>query len=568
MASPVALQRELRRVRATFGTVAETAKCDVLDAMRAARIASAAVLTAYQADLLFVAAFPGSLKARAQALEELHTVARRVASLGAAGRSALMNTGTAGSVTRYAMAHPIAALVCDDDPAAVELDWSNVDDAPALEELIAQVLTDDERESFNGAMATRRWLALAQRRDAASTLQWLLRAGKALPTPARRRFGVAWDAAEVPVRWRLGASSRSVTLNRIDVPGPALRSGFRRLHGSLIAHVMKPLDRIERLPPRQANRVIDVARSALAARCREVHAMNHPNPDEVHLADLGEGVQLALIGVLPAQRLLLEANYGYVLLSNGVPIGYGGVSPLFRQANTGINVFDPFRGSEATYLWAQTLRTFRSLFGVRRFIINGYQFGAGNAEAIASGAYWFYYRLGFRPSLHDNQRLAGAESTRLRRDGGRSAAATLRQLARGDLVLDLPDWADRDAFAEDALDQLGTVVSRQLSAVPLWSREGGTRALSMEVARACGVRPRQWTAAERSAFQRLAPLVTALPGWRSWPHAQCIALGDLLRAKGRTSELLYARRACAHPRFFRELGAMLAVTAPGREAAS
>ena len=114
-------------------------------------------------------------------------------------------------------------------------------------------------------------------------------------------------------------------------------------------------------------------------------------------------VILALIGVLPAQRLLLEANYGYVLLSNGVPIGYGGVSPLFRQANTGINVFDPFRGSEATYLWAQTLRAFRSLFGVRRFIINGYQFGAGNAEAIASGAYWFYYRLGFRPTSAANQ---------------------------------------------------------------------------------------------------------------------------------------------------------------------
>ena len=169
--------------------------------------------------------------------------------------------------------------------------------------------------------------------------------------------------------------------------------------------------------------VIDLARSALAARAREVHAMNYPNADDVHVADLGEGVELAVIGVPPAQRLSLEANYGYLLISNGVPIGYGGVSPLFRQANTGINVFDPFRGSEAAFLWAQMLRAFRTLFGTRRFVINGYQFGAGNSEAIASGAYWFYYRLGFRPSLAENASLAAAEAATPASPSGRANPA-------------------------------------------------------------------------------------------------------------------------------------------------
>ena len=270
-----------------------------------------------------------------------------------------------------------------------------------------------------------------------------------------------------------------MTLNRIDVRAPVLRTAFRRLSVPLARHVMAPLDAIERLPRRRAARVIDVARSALAARCREVHAMNQANPDEVYLADLGEGVQLAVIGVLPAQRLLLEANYGYVLLSNGVPIGYGGVSPLFRQANTGINVFDPFRGSEATYLWAQTLRAFRSLFGVRRFIVNGYQFGAGNAEAIASGAYWFYYRLGFRPTSTEHQRLAEAEAARLQADGGRSPAATLRQLARGDLVLDLPDWDDarrlRRGLAGPSRNGGGAAAGRPAALVAPGRRAGAGR---------------------------------------------------------------------------------------------
>jgi len=561
MTSAAALQRELRRVRSTYGAAAEAGKERLLAALAALELRSPLLLSAYHEDLLFLVAFPGSEQVRARAIEQLRGISRRIASLGAAARAAFANTGIAGSVSRYAIAHPIAALICADDPAAIELDWSGVEDPARLDELIARVLTDVERESFGVELPTRRWVALAQRRDAASTLQWLLKAGASLPASERRGFAAAWDQAEVPVRWRLGDSARSVTLNRIEVRAAVLRTAMRRLSVPLARHVLAPLDAIERLPRRRAARTIDVARSALAARCREVHAMNQANPDEVYLADLGDGVQMAVIGVLPAQRLLLEANYGYVLLSNGVPIGYGGVSPLSRQANTGINVFDPFRGSEATYLWAQTLRAFRSLFGVRRFIINGYQFGAGNAEAIASGAYWFYYRLGFRPTSAANQRLAQAEATRLQASGGRSPAATLRQLARGDLVLDLPDWDDADAFEESSLDRLGTAVARQLSVQPHWSRQGGARALAAEVARWCGVQLNRRAAPERSAFERLAPLVAALPGWSSWPRAERVALGAMLLAKGAAQEASYARGAAAHPRFFRGLAALLATTA-------
>jgi hypothetical protein len=558
MTPSVALLRELRVIRSTYGAAAEAGKERLLAALASQELRTPALLSAYHEDLLFLVAFPGSARVRTRAIGQLDGIPRRVASLGAAGQAAFASTGIAGSVSRYAIAHPIAQLVCRDDPAAIEIDWSNVEDQARFDELVALVLNDAERGSLGVGMPTRRWLARAQRRDAASTLQWLLKAGDALPATQRSRFAAAWDEAEVPVRWRLKGSARSVTLNRIDVRAPALRTAFRRLSDPLARHVMAPLTAIERLPRGRAARVIDVARSALAARCREVHAMNQANPDEVYLADLGEGVQLAVIGVLPAQRLLLEANYGYVLLSNGVPIGYGGVSPLFRQANTGINVFDPFRGSEATYLWAQTLRAFRSLFGVRRFIVNGYQFGAGNAEAIASGAYWFYYRLGFRPTSTEHRRLAEAEAARLQADGGRSPAATLRQLARGDLVLDLPDWNDADAFDEAALDHLGTVVARQLSVQPHWSRRDGARALAIGVAQACGIQLHRRAVRERAAFERLAPLAVALPAWASWSRAERAALGSMLLSKGAAQEAPYARSAVAHPRFFRELAHLLA----------
>lgn len=126
------------------------------------------------------------------------------------------------------------------------------------------------------------------------------------------------------------------------------------------------------------------------ADCREVYPISHANPREVYWCDLGEGVALAVIGALPGRRLCLEANYGCPLVSNGVPIGDGGVTALHRQANTGINIFEPFRGAEAGFLWVEMRRVFATLFDARGFIVNGYQIGEANPEAIASGAFWFY----------------------------------------------------------------------------------------------------------------------------------------------------------------------------------
>ena len=210
MTSSVALQRELRRVRSTFGAAAEAGKERLLAALAAQELRTPAAALGVprgpavprRVSRFGAGAGPGHRAA------ERHS--RRVAALGAAGQAAFANTGIAGSVSRYAIAHPIAALICADDPAAIELDWSNVEDPARLDELIARVLNDVERESFGVDLPTRRWVALAQRRDAASTLQWLLKAGAALARGGaeRIRSGVGPGGGAGPVataRLRRGA---------------------------------------------------------------------------------------------------------------------------------------------------------------------------------------------------------------------------------------------------------------------------------------------------------------------------------------------------------------------------
>jgi hypothetical protein len=373
------------------------------------------------------------------------------------------------------------------------------------------------------------------------------------------RLADEWDNAEAPLEWKLGDSRWSATHNTMAGAPVSYRTGLRRPAADVVAEVARPMESIERLSRASARRVVATARAALAARCREVNAMTWPNLDEVYWCDLGEGVTLAVIGIARDQRLTLETNTGYLLFANGVPIGYGGVTPLFRQANTGINIFDPFRGSEAAFLWTQMLRAFHTLYGSRRFVINPYQFGAGNAEAIHSGAFWFYHRLGFRPANATMRTLAAREAARMASDRRyRSDVRTLKALASGDLYLDLPGFDPGDFFDESLLPQVGARAARQLAKVPVWSRNDAQRRLADDVGAALAIGDRSgWPAHERRGFECLAPVVASLGSLRGWSAAERDGLAAMMRAKGSPQERDFARAAQQAPRFHRELAAVL-----------
>ncbi len=550
MPSALLWLRQLRLARATFGDAAERAKQQALAELALARLSSLSQLVQLHEDLLFLCAFPGDAGTRATAVAQLARFSRRWRALPPAARVRLENSGIAGTVSRPSLAWPVARRLIATE--IIDIDWANLEEPAAFDALVARLACDSERESYeSGDYTTRSWIELV-RPQGERVAAWIVRQGTAIKRSAG--FAAAWDAAQVPLRWTLADSPRSITHARLAVKAVTRRTGLRRLDRPAAEHIVRPLDGIRLLDRSAASRIIDLARSALTSRAREVHAMNYPNPAEVYEADLGEGVALALIGVAPAVRLTLEANYGYLLLSNGVPIGYGGVSPLYRQANTGINVFDAFRGSEAAFLWAQTLRAFRTLFGTRRFVINGYQFGAGNSEAIASGAYWFYYRLGFRPSLEDNVAAAAAEADRLRRQPSvRTKPAVLRRLARGDLHLDLADFRAGDFFEELLLTRLGAAVARRIAALPVRSHEDGEDWLVSEVRKALGLRGLlRWPVELQRGFRRLAPYAALidLPRWKAEERR---ALSAWLRAKGDVTEREFAVQAAGQGRFFATL---------------
>ncbi len=538
----------LRSLRSRYGKDAQREQREVLAVIGALRLRTWHELEQLQQDLLFLCAFAGTAAVRRYARRLLATVGQRLRVLPRAARSRGDDSGIACSTTHHIYPFPVARWLARREE--VEIDWRNVADT-TLDAVVRTALTVAETEAFDsGEYGTREFVDLARPRAAKSDLQWLVSAAAAED---------AWDDAGATILWQLDESPACVTHNTLRGASIARRTGLRRPPAGVLADIASPLPGVELLPARRAAEVVRCARAALAARCREVDAITYPNHNEVWWCDLGEGAALAVIGIAPEHRLTLETNTGYLLLANGVPIGYGGVTPLFRQANTGINIFDPFRGGEAAYLWTQMLRAFHTLYGSERFVINPYQFGAGNSEAIRSGAFWFYYRLGFRPVSAGVRTLAVREAKRLAGDRKyRSDARTLRALASCDLHLDLSRFDRTDSFDETLLPRAGARAARQLSAVA-GSRSKAQRKLAAALAAELGIGDfSHWPRDERRGFELLAPIFADLPGMAGWAADERESLAALLRAKGLPQERTFALRSTRARRAWQSLAAALA----------
>jgi hypothetical protein len=309
--------------------------------------------------------------------------------------------------------------------------------------------------------------------------------------------------------------------------------------------------RIEFLHPKQATRFVDLAKSAMVSRLRDLDAIAHASVDDVMRVHCKRGIQIVLFGMLPERRYLLECEYGYLILKNGVVVGYGTGTGLFGSCQIAFNLFPTFRGVETTELYACVLATFKRLFNADTFSVDCYQIGADNEEAINSGAWWFYTRMGFRPRDTEAMELAKAELRRARKKGYRTAKRTLRRLAKYSLFLSL---------ASKRQDVLGTVCtdSASLGVIDYVSqrfgsqREAGVRRCSQELADNLGVDSvSSWSAGEQLMWRRLSPFIAAMGGVATWPKADRDALVDVIRAKGGVHEAEYANLFDAHKRLRR-----------------
>ena len=171
---------------------------------------------------------------------------------------------------------------------------------------------------------------------------------------------------------------------------------------------------------------------------RETDPITYMKEDTLRLYHLERGVSVALYGMEPERQLPMESYIGYTMFKNGYPAAYAGGWVFGWRSDYGLNIFDQFRGGESAYMVAQVLRVYRQLFNINYFIVEPTQFGLDSYEGIATGVFWFYYKLGFRPVDQKLRQLAESEYVKISSGKGyRSSKETLIKFTDSNIFLKL-----------------------------------------------------------------------------------------------------------------------------------
>ncbi|KPJ61489.1 MAG: hypothetical protein AMJ46_02100 [Latescibacteria bacterium DG_63] len=525
------LLRRLEKLKTEFDRDTAGRKLDLLDKLARRRLANADQVCRLHEFLAFSQAYPDSRRILAQ-------VERMLAEFASRGdlrrhRRALADTGIAGTDIYYRFFWPSALWLVKRFPDYLTIDWPEFSAKRRMADLLFILMPYSESPALEGLnYSPREWVDRLKgggETDAA----FLVRRFAALKasTFARERL---FEELDVPMRLAPGPGTPTRTRAKLpEMPVVFQTKPLSRTRPDMRKEIQKPPLRVRSLSPREGQRMLDAAFAAMITRSRDLDAFDFGDKSDVRLIDCGEGLQFACIGQIPERRLLLEAVYGFLTIKNGVPIGYVLSSSLFSSSEIAYNVFETYRGTESVRILGRVLAMVRYLFGSNTFSIDPYQLGHNNPEGLKSGAWWFYYKLGFRPEDPDVLRLLRTEQRRMREDSRhRSSRATLQKLSSEPLFLYL-DAKKRDVFAKIPVAELGLKISRLLAERSGADREKAIRTASREAAKLLGVRAkRTWSAGERLAWERWSPLILLLPGISRWKDEEKRALVQVVRAKG------------------------------------
>ena len=228
-----------------------------------------------------------------------------------------------------------------------------------------------------------------------------------LPLSAQQKAEL-YESLRVPLCWNLGNSTVARTRNWKPVRSVFYHSEplISRSQVSLAEELAKPPVQLKRLSRQQGDGIMDLIREVMLVRYRELYGTTLGDPRSVVRAQIGRGMTIHLWNLPPDRRLPLRSYVAGLTLKNGVPINYIEAIGLCEWMEVGFNTFYTYRQGETAWIYAQALRCLCEFTGAKTISVYPYQIGQNNDEAIDSGAFWFYRKLGFRPGRAELQRLA------------------------------------------------------------------------------------------------------------------------------------------------------------------
>jgi hypothetical protein len=433
------------------------------------------------------------------------------------------------------------------------------------------------------------WIDAARGRQ--NPLPWLLRCFQRLPLPPREQAEL-YDSLRLPIRWRLENLKLSRTRNwtrprRFFFHNAPL---IQRSQVSLSRELSQPAPKLEKLSRPAGESVLHSVREVMAVRYRELYGTTLGDPSTVVRANLGRGVVIHLWGLPAPHRLPLRAYLCGYTVKNGVPIHYFEAIGLCEWLEIGFNVFYTYRQGETAWIYAQTLRCLRALTAAQCLSIYPYQIGQDNDEAIDSGAFWFYRKLGFRSGRPDLQKLCQSEEKKIVANPKyRTPPRTLKRLAQAHMFYETNQEGcpiSRASFAREvgvsrpgseprihaakhtnsaaegfvsgpwdtfSTRTLGLRINHRMSQEFNGDSHKLRQASIATVTRTLKLNPSRWTPTQKQALETWSLVLSQIPDLRRWTPAEKHQLIKIIRAKAAPNELSYLHQTQHHPRLRTEL---------------
>jgi len=522
------------------------------------RLTDVESLIRFHETLLFLRAFPQGPSVVSRTEKLLETFHQRVEELRVSGADfsdfdTFEVSGIAGTTMEDTLSFDVVRWLARRIPHNIEIEWDDYEEERALAATWPRFLPLLDEDGFVEAnIPWLRWLHAAKGKS--GELEWLLRRFEQMPIPDREKAEL-YDSLRLPVRWQLQNMKLSRTRN-----WHRPRSIYYHTE-PLIPRSQINLDRelsqpglvLKKLPLRQGKAVMETIREIMVVRYRELYGTTLGDPRSVVQVDVGRGVVIHLWNLPPDRRLPLRAYVAGFTLKNGVPINYIEAIGLCEWIEVGFNTFYTYRDGETAWIYAQALRCLHRYMGARCVSVYPYQVGQGNDEAIESGAFWFYRKLGFRPGRPDLLRLAEREEQRIAANRAyRSSRRVLQRLAEGHVFYELPS-SEKRAWDRFSTRNLGLQVNRRMAR----EFDGDSRRMRdasvAAVSQALGVRPNRWDSLEQHALVNWALVLALISDLARWTVAEKRELVKILRAKASRSEMQYLRLTQKHSRLRQEL---------------
>lgn len=558
-----ALLGELSSLVRQFDANSAGRKKAVVESLVRTAIVRPADLIAYHDLLCFLVAYPDNNGVLALAEAELRGMSARVAHYRTTTRDRharrLENSGLVDTTTTHPYSFELTQRLLRDHAVRIDIDREAAEKAieQTLPEFLGTLVSWQECDAldYDEERYTSDWLEMARRSKGGGYLKTIVDLIDRAPIGhlVKRHF---FDRLELETVWRLERSRASRTLQRVPCGRVFYQTGpFARRSEDLLGALRAPASALELQSPKRGEVYVHAINEVLAVRNRELFPLTLANTREVYKYRAGRGLTIFIFGMRPEDRLPIEANFGAMLVRNNLPIGYGVAAVLFDRVEIAINVFPAFRAGESAFTIEQFFRLFYHHFGSRVFLVRNTQMGYGEDEALYSGAFWFYYKLGFRALDAGVRALAEREVARQRADKAyRTPIGTMRRLSKSDVVLSV-DGISAAEWKEVSIINLGYAVTRYFARRYDGDRRRGLAGTVELVRRALGIRSlSRWSSDELTALERMAPLVAMIPDINRWSATERSDLAGIVRAKGGACERRFVQRCNRHGRFREAVG--------------